>query len=182
MKFGKALAAIAAFGLVASFVFAEEAAKTAAKDAAKSAKKVDMKKILAEAKCPMSGKPVNPKKVVKFKESDVYVCCGNCVKGFAGAVKKSPKVAALANHQLVMTHQATQAKCVMNGKGPMKKAFKVAGLEVKTCCNNCKAGIEKMKPEDQIAKVFGTNFDKAFTVKAVEAKKKAAEAKKKKAA
>lgn len=181
MKFGKALAVFATLGLVASFVFAEEAVKTAAKDAAKTAKKVDMKKILKEAKCPMSGKAVNPTKVVKFKESNVYVCCGNCVKGFAGAIKKDPKVAALANHQLVMTHQATQAKCVMNGKGPMKKAFKVAGLEVKTCCGKCKAGIEGMKPEAQIAKVFGENFDKAFVVKAVEAKKKK-EAEKKKAA
>lgn len=180
MKFGKPLAVLATIGLIASFVFAEEAAKTATKDADKG-KKVDMKKILAEAKCPISGRKVKADKVVKYKESKVYVCCGNCVKGFAAKVKKDAKVAASANHQLVMTHQATQAKCVMNGKGPMKKAFKVAGLEVKTCCDRCKGGIEKMKPEDQIATVFGKNFDKAFTVKAVEAKKKK-EAEKKKAA
>ena len=182
MKLAKTLAVFATIGLVASFVFAEEAAKTATKEAAKTAKKIDMKKILAEAKCPISGKPVKADKFAMHKESKVYVCCGNCVKGLAGAVKKDPKVAALANHQLVMTHQATQAKCVMNGSGPMKKAFKVAGLEVKTCCGKCKAGIEKMKPEDQIATVFHKNFDKAFVVKAVEAKKKKEEAEKKKKA
>ena len=172
MKFAYTLAVLAVTCLVAnSFVGAEESAT-------KAAKKVDMKKILASAKCPMSGKAVNPDKVVAYKDSKVYVCCGGCVKGFAAKVKKDTKVAALANHQLVMTHQAKQAKCCMNGKGPMKKATKVAGLEVKTCCNNCLGAIKKMEEKDQIAHVFGKTFDKAFVVKAQEAKKKAAEKKK----
>jgi hypothetical protein len=174
MKFGTRVAAFAAVCLLATaLVGAEEA--TATKDAAK---KVDLAKILKETKCPISQKPVKADKFATYKESKVYVCCDGCVKSLPAKAKKDTKLAALANHQLVMTHQAKQAKCCMNGKGPMKKATKVAGLEVKTCCNNCLGAIKKMEEKDQIAHIFGKTFDKAFVVKAQEAKKKAAEKKK----
>lgn len=174
MKFGSSVAALAIACLFAtSFINAEEATK-------ETAKKVDMKKILEAAKCPMSGKKVKPDKVVEYKDSKVYVCCGGCVKGFAGKVKKDAKVAALANHQLVMTHQAKQAKCCLNGKSPVnaKAKTKVAGIQVHTCCKGCLGKVTKMEEKDQIELIFGKNFEKAFVVKAQEAKKKAAEKKK----
>ena len=179
MKFGSTLAALAVVSLIAtSFVGAEEATATK-----KAAKKVDMAKIIKDLKCPMSGKPVKADKFATYKESKVYVCCGGCVKGLPGKAKKDAKLAALANHQLVLTHQAKQAKCCLNGKGKINKnaKTKVAGIEVNTCCKNCLGKVTKMEEKEQIELIFGKNFDKAFVVKAVEAKKKK-EAEKKKAA
>lgn len=171
MKFGSVLSALAIVGLVtASFVGAEEAAK--------ETKKVDLAKLLKEAKCPMSGKAVNPEKMVAYKDSKLFVCCDGCVKGFPAKVKKSPELAAKANHQLVVTHQAKQAKCALNGKGKINKnaKTKVVGVEVNTCCKNCLGKLTKMEEKEQVNLVFGKNFDKAFVVKAQ--KKKDKEAKK----
>ena len=171
MKFGSTVAAFAAICLLAtSFVGAEEA----------TAKKIDMAKILKETKCPMSGKAVNPEKVVAFKDSKLYVCCDGCVKGFAAKAKKDTMLVAKANHQLVVTHQAKQAKCCLNGKGKINKdaKTKVVGVQVNTCCKNCLAKVTKMDEKAQVELIFGKNFDKAFVVKAVEAKKNKAEKKK----
>jgi hypothetical protein len=173
MRFGSILAVLTIVGLVAtSFVGAEEAAKE---------KKVDLAKILKETKCPMSGKAVDPEKVVAYKDSKVFMCCGNCVKGFGAKVKKDAVLAAKANHQLVVTHQAKQAKCCVNGKGKINKdaKTKVAGVQVNTCCKNCLGKLTKMDEKEQIQLVFGKNFEKSFVVKAQKekeekAKKKAA--------
>ncbi len=180
MKFGSSMIAMVVVALVAtSFVGAEEATKEAS---AKKDKKAAMAKIMKECKCPLSGKAVNPEKVVAYKDSKVFVCCDGCVKGFADKVKKDAMVAAKSNHQLVMTMQAKQAKCALNGKGKINKdaKTKVVGVEVNTCCKNCLAKVNDMEEKAQVELIFGKNFDKAFVVKAQ--KKKENAAKKKKAA
>ena len=169
MKFGSTLAVLAVLGLVAtSFVGAEEESKDAAKA------KEEMAKILKVTKCPISGGPVKEAKFVSYKDSKVFMCCGNCVKAFTEKVKKDTTLAAKANHQLVMTKQASQKKCCINGKGPMNKDThtKVVGVQVHTCCKTCLGKLNKMEQADQIKTVFGKNFDKAFAVKAQEKKKK----------
>lgn len=173
MKFGSTLAAFALVALVGtSFVGAEEATE-------KDAPKVDMEKILKTTTCPISGGPVKADKVVEYKDSKVYMCCGNCVKAFPEKVKTDSMLAAKANHQLVKTLQAKQAKCCANGSGPMNEETKtkVVGIEVHTCCKNCLAKVTKMEEKEQIELIFGKNFEKAFVVKAQE-KKKAEEKKK----
>jgi hypothetical protein len=179
MRIGSTLTLFAILCLaVASFVTAQEGAE---KSTSGTETKVDIKKVLKATTCPMSGRPVNPEKFASYKESKVYMCCPNCVKAFPEKVKKDKMLAAKANHQLVATHQATQTKCAMNAKGKMnpKASTKIAGVTVNTCCKNCLGAIAKMDEKKQIETVFGKNFDKAFVVKAVEAKKKK-EAEKKK--
>ena len=175
MKFGSSLAALAIVGLiVTSFVGAEEATKDADKA------KEEMAKILKETKCPMSGGPVKADKFVMYKDSKVFMCCPNCVKAFPEKIKKDKMLAAKSNLQLVMTKQAEQKTCCINGKGPINKdaKTKVVGVQVNTCCKNCLAKLNKMEQKEQIETVFGKNFEKAFVVKAEEKKKKEAEQKK----
>lgn len=175
MKFGSTLAILAMVGLVAtSFVGAEEKAEK------KETKKVNLEKILKETKCPISGRPVNAEKHVAYKDSKVFVCCGNCVKAFPEKIKKDTKLVAMSNKQLVTTKQAQQAKCAFNGKGKINKEAhtKLAGVQVNTCCKNCLGKLTKMEEKEALDLVFGKNFDKAFVVKAQEKKKKAEEKKK----
>lgn len=180
MKFGSTVAALAVVCLVTtSFVGAEEEKKEVKKDG----KKVDIAKILKETKCPMSGKAVDPEKFVAYKDSKVFMCCGNCVKAFPAKVKKDTQLVSKSNHQLVVTKQAKQAKCVVNGKGKINKKAKtkVAGIQVNTCCKDCLGKLTKMEEKEQLDLVFGKNFEKSFVVKA-EKKKKDKEAAQKKAA
>ena len=180
MKFGMKLATVAILGLlVTSFVGAEEAKKDDVKKP--ETKKVDMEKIIKVTKCPISGGPAKLDKMVAYRDSKVFVCCGNCVKAFPSKVKKDKMLAAKANLQLVMTKQAEQKKCCLNGKGPVNKDAhtKFAGVQVHTCCKNCLAKVKDMDEKAQL-ELISKNFDKAFVVKAEEKKKK--EAAKKKAA
>jgi YHS domain-containing protein len=110
----------------------------------------DKKDALAEAKCPVSGKAVKADQSVDYKGGKVYFCCENCPKSF-DAKKHGTK----ANLQLVATGQAKQAKCALTGKdlNPDTK-ITVGGAPVCFCCNNCKGTVEKLKGDEQIAKVF----------------------------
>jgi YHS domain-containing protein len=118
----------------------------------------DKKDSLAAAKCPVTGKAVKADKTVDYKGGKVYFCCENCPKSF-DAAKHGTK----ANLQLVATGQAKQAKCPLTGKdlNPETK-ISVAGANVCFCCNNCKGTVEKLKGDEQIAKVFSdAAFEKA---------------------
>ena len=181
---------IAFFFLAVSFLGAAEEVKIEKKKltkeervAQREKKKAELKKSLAETKCPMSGKPIDAEEFVEYKSSKVYMCCGNCVKGFAEKVKTDETLAAKANHQLVATKQARQVKCALNGKGKINKKTltKFASTEVGFCCKNCKGKFDEMEDDAKVQTVFGKNFDAAFAVKAVKRKeKKEAAAKKKK--
>jgi YHS domain-containing protein len=115
----------------------------------------DKKDALAEAKCPVSGKAVKADQSVDYKGGKVYFCCENCPKSF-DAKKHGTK----ANLQLVATGQAKQAKCPLTGKDvDTTTKISVAGANVCFCCNNCKGAVEKLKGDEQIAKVFS---DAAF--------------------
>jgi len=185
------LSCVGFFFLTVSFLGAAEEAPAKKKltkeerQAQRAERKEELKKILAETKCPMSGKPIDAEKVVDFKESKVYMCCGNCVKAFAEKVKTDEKLAAKSNQQLVATKQARQVKCAINGKGKIneKTLTKFASTEVGFCCKNCKGKCDEMDDDAKVQTVFGKNFDAAFVVKAVKQKeRKEAAAKKKDAA
>jgi hypothetical protein len=104
-------------------------------------------------KCPVSGKDVKEDKAVDYAGGKVYLCCGGCPDAFA---KDTKKFATKANHQLVATGQAKQAKCPLSG-GDLKDGTEVTihGAKVKFCCNNCKGKAEKATGDEQVNLVFG---------------------------
>lgn len=122
--------------------------------------------LYAEDKNPLEGvkciiqttKPAKADKSVDYKGGKVYFCCANCPKAFDPA-----KHGTKANHQLVATGQAKQAKCPLTGKDvDTTTKISVAGADVCFCCNNCKGAVEKLKGDEQIAKVFSdAAFEKA---------------------
>jgi len=109
---------------------------------------------------------VNPKadakadKNVAYKDGKVYFCCDNCPKAFE---KDKAKFATKANHQLVATAQAKQAKCPLSG-GDLDKATEISidGAKVQFCCNMCKGKVEKASATEKLDLVFSDKaFDKA---------------------
>ncbi len=114
------------------------------------------KKPLAGVKCVVqTTKPVKADKNVDYKGGKVYFCCANCPKAFDAA-----KHGTNANHQLVATAQAKQAKCPLTGKDvDTTTKITVAGADVCFCCNMCKGKAEKAKGDEQIALIFS---DAAF--------------------
>jgi len=97
-------------------------------------------------------------KSVSYKGGKVFFCCDNCPKKF-----DAEKNATAANHQLVQSGQAKQAKCPLSGGdlNPDTK-IKVAGAEVSFCCNMCKGKVNDAKGDAQIEMVFSNKaFEKA---------------------
>jgi YHS domain-containing protein len=54
-------------------------AKNPKKFAAKANLQLVQTKQLKQVKCPLTGKPMNPTKVVKLAGTEIHVCCGNCL-------------------------------------------------------------------------------------------------------
>lgn len=148
----KRFAAALCLLVVAGFVGAEEA------------KKFDQK-------CVVSGGAAKEDKTVAYKGGKVYFCCENCPKAFE---KDVAKFATKANHQLVATGQAKQAKCPLSGgKLNPEKTVKVGGVDVQFCCENCQGKVAKAAAADQLELVFSdAAFEKAgFAVPKAEEKK-----------
>jgi hypothetical protein len=120
-------------------------------------------------KCPVSGKAAVEDKFVDYKGAKVYFCCPGCPEPFK---KDTAKYAAKANQQLVVTKQATQAKCPLSGaKLNPDTGLDVAGTTVTFCCNNCKGKVAAKSGDDQLAMVFSdAAFGKGFEVKKAEKK------------
>ena len=109
-------------------------------------------KALKDAKCPVSGKDINPDAIVEYNGGKVYFCCMNCPKAFKADTEK---FAGKANHQLVQTGQLKQVACPLTGKDVNPEAsVDVAGVKVGLCCMNCKGKVEKAKGDEQINLVF----------------------------
>lgn len=127
------------------------------------ADKKEKKDGLANAKCPVSGKPINKDASVEYKGGKLYFCCPGCPSGFA---KNTEKFAAKANQQLYQTGQAKLVKCPLTGRklNPATK-ISVAGTDVCFCCNNCKGKVSKAEGDAQRDLVFSDKaFKKGFTV------------------
>lgn len=145
---------IAAFAIVCAALLAAVSENQAGDDAQ-----------LKNAKCPVSGKAINPDASVAYKGGKVYFCCMNCPKVFE---KNTKKFSAKANHQLAVTGQAQEVKCPFTGKklNPATK-INVQGANVCFCCMNCQAKAEKAEGPQQINMIFNDkSFDKGFRVKA----------------
>jgi YHS domain-containing protein len=122
----------------------------------------DEKVKLDGIKCPVAGsKDAKEASSVAYKDGKVYFCCNNCPKAFD---KDKAKFATKANHQLVATGQAKQAKCPISGADLDKdKNLTIAGAKVGFCCDNCKGKVEKESDADKkLELVFSDKaFDKA---------------------
>lgn len=120
-------------------------------------------KSLDKIVCPVSKKQVKEEHAVAYKGGKVYFCCPNCPKAFT---KDTAKFSARANLQLVATGQAKQIACPLSGKKTKDStAIKVAGAEVKFCCENCQGKVAKAKGDEQITLAFNDKaFEKAFKV------------------
>jgi YHS domain-containing protein len=118
---------------------------------------------VSNAACPISGKAVKEQASVDYRGGQLYFCCNNCPKAFAG---NTAKFATKANHQLAATGQAQQGKCPISGKAVKENtALDVGGVSVTFCCNGCRKKVDGAEGDQQLDLVFGDKaFDKAFTV------------------
>lgn len=119
----------------------------------------EVKVKLDGVKCLMNPKAAaKAEKSVDYKGGKVFFCCDNCPKKF-----DAKKQSTAANHQLVQSGQAKQAKCPLSG-GDLnaEQTLKVAGADVGFCCDKCKGKVAAAKEADQIEMVFAdAAFDKA---------------------
>ncbi len=118
---------------------------------------------LADIKCVVSGKAINPEATVDYKDAKLYFCCEGCPAAFK---KDTEKFATKANHQLVATKQYKQEKCPLSGgKLNPEAKVKVAGTAVNFCCEKCQGAVAKAEGDKQLDMVFGDKaFKKAFVV------------------
>ena len=98
----------------------------------------------ANAKCPISGKPINAKQTSVFTK-EVAFCCNNC----KGKFEKNP---AASIGKVNLADAKLNTKCPISGK-PAKPNVKAAYKKtVAFCCGNCKGKFDK-NPAGFIAKV-----------------------------
>jgi len=129
---------------------------------------------LKDVKCIMiADKDAKEDKAVEWKDGKVFFCCDNCKGKFAKATKEEKeKMAHKANHQLVASKQYEQQACpTTGGKINPSTAIEVGGTKIAFCCKNCKADAEKLKPEEQVEKLFGEEAFKKAKFELVKEKK-----------
>lgn len=129
---------------------------------------------LKGVKCLMAaGKDAKEDKAAEWKDGKVFFCCDNCKGGFVKASKEEKeKIAPKANHQLVASKQYEQQACpTSGGKVDPSTAIEVGGAKIAFCCKNCKADAEKLKPEEQVAKLFSEDAFKKAKFELVKEKK-----------
>lgn len=113
--------------------------------------------------CPVSGKPIDKSMSSEFGGGKVCFCCAKCKAKFDAS---NAKFVAKANLQLAASGQAKQTACPFSGKAlDATTTVNVAGVNVKFCCNKCKAKVVAAKTDQQIHMVFDSKaFSKAFKV------------------
>ena len=96
----------------------------------------------------------------KYKEGEVYFCCGGCKMDFE---EDASKFSTAANFQLLATKQYSETNvCPVTGrKIKSKKEVIVEGLSVGVCCAGCVKKINKSN--NKVSMLFSESaFDKGF--------------------
>ena len=96
----------------------------------------------------------------KYKEGEVYFCCGGCKMDFE---EDASKFSTAANFQLLATKQYSETNvCPVTGrKIKSKKEVIVQGLSVGVCCAGCVKKINKSN--NKVSMLFSDSaFDKGF--------------------
>ncbi len=110
--------------------------------------------------CPVGSGEIDESVSADYKGKKVYFCCAGCVKKFED---DTAKYAVKANRQLVATGQFKQTACPISGKPCEASLCSMVGdVSVAYCCNHCKERVTDAEANEQLALVFGKNFDKAF--------------------
>lgn len=129
---------------------------------------------LKDVKCLVAAdKDAKEDKAATWKEGKVFFCCDNCKGKFEKFSKEEKdKIAPKANLQLVASKQYEQQACpTSGGKIDPSTAIDVSGTKIAFCCKNCKADAEKLKPEEQVEKLFGEEAFKKAKFELVKEKK-----------
>ena len=111
----------------------------------------------------------------KYKEGEVYFCCGGCKMDFE---EDASKFSTAANFQLLATKQYSETNvCPVTGrKIKSKKEVVVDGVSVDLCCGGCVKKVNKSN--NKVSMLFSDNsFDKGFSK--TESKPKKSKSKKK---
>ena len=96
----------------------------------------------------------------KYKEGEVYFCCGGCKMDFE---EDASKFSTAANFQLLATKQYSETNvCPVTGrKIKSKKEVIVEGLSLGVCCAGCVKKINKSN--NKVSMLFSDSaFDKGF--------------------
>jgi YHS domain-containing protein len=115
------------------------------------------------AKCPLTGKPVNAEFTLEHEGEVIGFCCGNCKAEFfkdpQAHIGKLERTAAAAPVAKEAPKVPVNAKCPLTGKA-VSAEFVVEheGRWIGFCCGNCKAKFEKdPKPfQEQLEKLKNT--------------------------
>ena len=97
----------------------------------------------------------------KYKEGEVYFCCGGCKMDFE---EDASKFSTAANFQLLATKQYSETNvCPVTGrKIKSKKEVIVEGLSLGVCCAGCVKKINKSN--NKVSMLFSDSaFDKGFS-------------------
>ena len=114
--------------------------------------------------CVVSGEDIEgdyKEESAKYKDGEVYFCCGGCKMDFE---EDASKFATAANLQLVTTKQYSQTTVcpVSSRKIKTKKEVVVAGVSVDLCCGGCVKKINKSN--NKVSMLFSdSSFDKGFS-------------------
>jgi YHS domain-containing protein len=121
------------------------------KDEAKDAKKA------INAKCPLSGKDVDPNAISVYKGQAIGFCCGNCKAKFDAKpedfIGKVAEFKAPKEEKKDDKKKAINTKCPLSGKDVDDAAVAVyKDQAIAFCCGNCKGKFEA-EPAKYIGKV-----------------------------
>ena len=114
--------------------------------------------------CLVSGEVIEgdyKEEAAKYKEGEVYFCCGGCKMDFE---EDASKFSTAANFQLLATKQYSETNvCPVTGrKIKSKKEVIVEGLSVGVCCAGCVKKINKSN--NKVSMLFSDSaFDKGFS-------------------
>lgn len=111
---------------------------------------------LANSKCPISGKAVNPDVTVKYKDVTVGLCCKGCV-GAWNKLSDEDKQKKLDGVKAgsVNFAEPVNSKCPMAPSKAVNPAVTTDwnGKTVAFCCKGCKGKFEKLSDEEKAKKL-----------------------------
>ena len=123
--------------------------------------------------CAVSGEVIEgdyKEESAKYKEGEVYFCCGGCKMDFE---EDPSKFSTTSNFQLLATKQysANNIYPVSGRKIKNKKEVVIESISVALCCAGCVKKVNKT--DNKVSMIFSDNaFDKGFSKTKSKSKKK----------
>ena len=114
--------------------------------------------------CVVSGEVIEgdyKEESAKYKEGEVYFCCGGCKMDFE---EDASKFSTTSNFQLLATKQYSETNvCPVSGrKIKNKKEVTIEGISIALCCAGCVKKVNKS--DNKVSLLFSDKaFDKGFS-------------------